>query len=430
MAFPQAVACIAVFTALGAQTQAQAVPRDSGLDVLITQVLQRNPGLSAHQFMAAGAAQRIRPAGSLPDPQLSVGVMDLTLPHFGFNSSDFTEVDAELTQEFPWPGSLHARSRAAGAARDGAEAELTAARRDVVVTTARAYYRLRYLVTARATLAEQHRLLDAAVTLSTTRYGTGVTPESDPLQARVARDRLQSEQYALDAEYADVLGTINALRDRPATDSLAVDSFDLTTVRAPAAPTPSVDSLTARALAASPRMTQGRAAIAAAGYGVQAERLAGWPDFSLTIRYGYRPDINGLFREPDFFSAFLGIRIPLWAGRKQHRLADAARADSAAAAADLRGTAAALARDVATTAAATDAARRRLDLLLDKVLPTADATVASVRKTYEVGQADLQTLLAALDARFRAHLEAEAVAADYQTQLVTLQQLTAEDGTP
>lgn len=430
MAFPRAVACIAVLTALGAQTQAQAVSRDSGLDVLIAQVLQRNPGLSAHQFMAAGVAYRVGPAGALPDPHLSVGVMDLTLPHFAFNSSDFTEVDAELTQEFPWPGSLRARSRSAGAARDRAQAELAGAQRGVVVSTARAYYRLRYLVTARATLAEQHRLLNAAVALSTSRYATGVTPESDPLQARVARDRLQSEQYALDAEYADVLATINALRDRPATDSLPITPLDLTAVRAAGSPAASVDSLTARALAGHPRMTQGRASLAAAGYTVQAERLAGWPDFSLTVRYGYRPAISGIFKEPDFFSAFVGVRIPLWAGRKQHRLTEAARADSSAASADLRATAAELARDVTATSAAVEAARHRLDLLVDGVLPTADATVESVRKTYEAGQTDLQTLLVALDARFRARLEAEGVAADYQTQLVTLQQLTAQDGAP
>ena len=430
MAFLRAVACIAVLTALGAQAQAQAVSRDSGLDALIAQVLQRNPGLSAHHFMAAGAAQRVHPAGALPDPHLSVGVMDLTLPHFGFNSSDFTEVDAELTQEFPWPGSLRAQSRAAGAARDGAVADLAAAQRDVIVTTARTYYRLRYLVTARATLVEQQRLLDAAVASSTTRYATGVTPESDPLQARVARDRLQSEAWALDAEYADVLATVNALRDHPATDSLTASPLNLATARAVGPPTVSVDSLTTRALAVNPRVAHGRAAVTAAGYAVRSERLAAWPDFSLTVRYGYRPAINGVFKEPDFFSAFLGVRIPLWAGRKQHRLTDAARADSTAAEAELRGTTAALAHDVTATAAAADAARRRLDLLLDSVLPTADATVASVRTSYQVGQTDLQTLLAALDARFRARLEAEAVAADYETQLVTLHQLTAEDVTP
>jgi len=52
------------------------------------------------------ATLRIRPAGSLPDPVLTVGVMDLLMPHFEFNRSDFTEVDAELSQEIPWPGSL------------------------------------------------------------------------------------------------------------------------------------------------------------------------------------------------------------------------------------------------------------------------------------------------------------------------------------
>src|SRR5438876_4162534 len=86
------------------------VAGDSVLQSLVAEALARNPTVAQRQAAVRAATLRIRPAGSLPDPMLTLGVMDLVLPHFEFNQSDFTEADVELSQEIPWPGSLGARS--------------------------------------------------------------------------------------------------------------------------------------------------------------------------------------------------------------------------------------------------------------------------------------------------------------------------------
>ena len=80
------------------------------------------PSVLRSDALARAAATRVRPAGALPDPMVNLGVMDLTLPRFGFRQSDFTEVDVELSQAFPWPGTLGAQSRAARAMARGATA--------------------------------------------------------------------------------------------------------------------------------------------------------------------------------------------------------------------------------------------------------------------------------------------------------------------
>src|SRR5256885_12737409 len=86
--------------------------QDWVLQSLVAEALARNPTVAQRQAAVRGATLRIRPAGSLPDPMLTVGVMDLVLPHFEFNQSDFTETDVELSQEIPWPGSLGEIGRA------------------------------------------------------------------------------------------------------------------------------------------------------------------------------------------------------------------------------------------------------------------------------------------------------------------------------
>ena len=402
--------------------------RNSLLDALLAEALAQNPSIAQRQAAARAATLRIRPAGTLPDPMLTAGVMDLVVP-FEFNQSEFTEVDAELSQTIPWPGSLGARSGVAKAAAVGARAEEHVTRREVAAAMADAYYRLQYAVSALATLRGQLTLLDAAVQLSTTRYGTGSAPQSDPLQAKLARDRLQLEALSAESDRVSALAAVNALRNHSADDPLPVAPIDVTAIRGGAAPPPSTDSLVAAALATHPRLAARHAAVDAAARMIQVERLEGRPDFTFMLRYGYRPRVLG-FNFPDFFSAFVGIRLPLWASRKQHRLADAARADYVAAGAELRETELQLSQEVTETAARVAAAQQRLVLLVDRVVPAAQGTVESVLRSYQVGRAEFLTLLLVEDARYRAELEAAAVAVYYQTQLVRLRQLTAEESQP
>jgi len=404
--------------------------QDSILQSLVAEVLARNPTLVQRQAAVRAAALRIRPAGTLPDPRLSLGVMDLQMPHFEFNQSDFTEVDADLSQEIPWPGTLGARSGVMRAATAGARAEEGAVRRELTTTMAAGYYRLGYTVTALETLRHQRELLEAAVQLSTTRYATGAAPQSDPLQAKLARDRLRSEEFALESERVAALAAVNALRNRAPEDTVTVTPIDPAAVRAGVTSGPPADSLLALALSAHPRLTARRAAIDAATRTIRVERLGARPDFTVGVRYGLRPAFGGIYNQPDFFSAFVGLRLPVWAWRKQNRLADAARADSTGAAADLRDAELQLSREVTETAARLQASRQRLALLVDDVLPTARGTVESVMRSYQVGRAEFLTLLSVEDARFRAELEAADVAADYLTQFVMLRQLTAGEGRP
>src|SRR6058998_2720954 len=202
------------------------VAGDSGLQSLVAEALTRNPTIAQRQAAVRAATLRIRPAGSLPDPMLTVGVMDLLLPHFQFNQSDFTEADVELSQEIPWPGSLGARSGVVRAAVAGARAEEGSVRREVTTAMATAYFRLRYTVTVLETLRHQRDLLEAAVQLSTTRYATGAAPQSDPLQAKLARDRLRSEAFALESERVAALAAVNALRSRAPGESIGVAPID------------------------------------------------------------------------------------------------------------------------------------------------------------------------------------------------------------
>jgi outer membrane protein, heavy metal efflux system len=394
---------------------------DTTLARITAEAIAANPSLDASRAMARAAAARVRPAGALPDPMVSAGVMDLTLPRFAFRESDFTEVDLELSQEFPWPGTLGAKTLAARAEARARDADVGARRREVTVRVAELYYRLRYVVTARTTLQRQRGLLAAAVEISTTRYATASAPQSDPLQARVAVARLEADDADLAEQEATVRAQLKALRNVRGPERLAVEPIHPGAVPverheglAPGSGAP--DSLPPH-----PRLVAKQAALEAAERAVRVEQLGGRPDFSITTRYAARP------LDSDFFSAFVGIRVPLWAGRKQHRLADAARADADAARAALAEEQASLNADLSTALAEIASGETRLRLLTTQVIPAAEATVEAVLRSYRVGQAPFLDVLAAEDSLYRAQLDAAMVAAEHLTHLVMLEQLLVRE---
>ena len=392
-------------------------PLDTVLTRLTAQALAANPTLQAKQASARAAASRIGPAGALPDPMITAGVMNLALPRFAFRESDFTEVDLELSQDFPWPGSLGARTQAARAEARRAGADVAARRREIVVRTAELYYRLRYVVTARATLQQQRRLLATAVEIATARYATTSAPQSDPLQARVAVARLDAEDADLAEQQAKVGAQLKALRNVRGSESLTIELIRPATVLLVLHGAGRGAVLPPDSLPAHPRLASRRAALEAAERAVRVEQLGARPDFNITTRYGARP------LGADFFSAFVGIRVPLWAGRKQSRLADAARADADAARAELAEETVALEAELQALQAGVASGETRLRLLTAQVIPSAQATVEAVLRSYRVGQAPFLNVLAAEDSLYRAELDAVMVAAEHLTHLVMLEQL-------
>lgn len=418
--YQTAAVLAALLTGSPGQASGQAAVEDSLLRRLTTEAVTAAPSILQSAARARAATTRIRPAGALPDPMLNVGVMNLTLPRFGFRESDFTEVDVQLSQQFPWPGTLAAQTRAARAMARGAGAETLSLSRELAVRVAMLYYRLRYVITAQQTLSRQRLLLQSAVEISTARYGTGNVPQSDPLQARVALSRLDTEQAALLALESGLRADLRAVRGIRGTERLMLPPISADSVSALLAGAESRHAAHlsgADPLGAHPRLQVRRAGIEAADQAARAEALTARPDFEVMTRYGARP------LGADFFSAFVGLRIPLWAGRKQRLLAQAARIDVEAAQRGLEEEQDALTAELERTLADARAGAAQLRLLVESVLPVTGEAVEAARRGYRTGQTGFLSVLTAEDARYRAELEAAEVAAQHLTHLVMLDQL-------
>jgi outer membrane protein TolC len=258
------------------------------------------------------------------------------------------------------------------------------------------------------------------VEIATARYATTSAPQGDPLQARVALARLETEEADLTREDAELRAELRAIRGRSAGDSIPVEPVrpELVIASGHAAPRAATvpESLTYH-----PRIAARLAEVEAADQTARVERLSARPDFTLMTRYGARP------LGADFFSTFVGVRVPLFAGRKQRRLAEAAAAEAEAARAAAVEATAALRAELETTRARVVAGEVRVRLLVDRVLPAARAAADASLRSYRVGRVEFLNVLAAEDARYRVELDAAREASEHLTHLVMWQQLLARE---
>jgi outer membrane protein TolC len=148
--------------AVVAAPQGRAIPSQADtlrLSAVVMTARGANPMLRAARLKADAALERVPQAGALPDPELSLGLMNRMVGSLGSTTDPMTMNQVQLTQMLPWPGMLgFARRRAERLAHadqlDADDAELM-----LVARVTSVYYDLAYMDRALALMGDSRDLL-------------------------------------------------------------------------------------------------------------------------------------------------------------------------------------------------------------------------------------------------------------------------------
>lgn len=374
------------------------------VDRLVQQVLQRNPGIEAMQAAADAAGARIESAGALDDPMVSYVVAPNTAggPHQGLNQN------VQVSQRFPWPGTLALRSRAASAEAESADQRVVDVRLRLVARARAVYAQWYYVHRALAINAENTQLVTHLRAVAKTSYASGLAPQQDILQAEVELVRLQNQALELTRLQRTVQARINALQN------LDPD----TAVPAPAAlpaetPLPTSAALRVAALARYPLLRSLDASISASRDRVDLAHKNYYPNVSLLAGY------NSLMDMPaKRLTVGVAINIPFGGNhRGEVGEANARLRESEARLADARNQ---LLSDLAQTHATANQIAATIRLYHGKLLPLARLNLQAAEADYSSGSGDFLKLITAEQQYLTAELELARARADFFTQLASL----------
>ncbi|MGH7464013.1 MAG: TolC family protein, partial [Longimicrobiales bacterium] len=379
---------------------------EAQLDSLIAIAMLVNPAVHAAQQRVNAAQARIGPAGALPDPMLSVGIMNLPVREPGF--SDFmTMKTVGAVQTLPFPGKRTLAERTAELEVRAAEANLESVRRDVVADVRKAWYDLALLDHTLAIMEANQNLLVNFVQVTESRYATGTGGQQDILKAQVETSRLAELAVAVTEQRRAALARLNAVLDRPSDTPVVEPRVPQSIARAAVvqaptrirftssalgarvadSPFPPLEEMQERAIANSPMVAAHEARIAAQAARVELARKAWLPDLDLSLQYGQRTNRS------DMISLMLSVPVPLHKGERQDQQVAEAQAELAAMQAEHHVMVNDLRADLAGIYADVERDRAQLALFVTSIIPQGRASLESALSAFQVGRADFLTLL-------------------------------------
>ncbi len=427
------LALVAAVAIAGARVEAQGAPMpmqaSASADTLtlsraVALARANNPMLAARQLEVRAAGARIGPAGTLPDPTLTLGAMNYMLPSLSATRDPLSMNQVTLTQTLPINGSLGFRRAAARSdsarvayVRDAATLEVE---RDVRAK----YWELYHDDRALDVMGRRLTVLREIANVATTMYAVGTTPQADALRAQVAITRLTQEVTEMRLQRYTAATEMNALLGRSAETAVVIPApsghaAHGAAMRAMEMPEPaSLDSLTAVAEARSPEILAWRASVDAARASWGATRRNTRPDLDLGVAYGQRPGSN------DMLSLMVGVSLPVFARSRQYRVRDEARAMAGAAEQDLAAVRLRVRSALATARAQAETARSLVVLYDQTLVPQASATYEAALAAYRVGRVDFATLLDAQTSLLEFEHDLHGYEAMYGTAVAELDRLT------
>lgn len=351
-------------------------------EMLVTEVLQRNPGLTAAREAWRGALARLPQATALEDPTLGYAVGPASL-----GASSVHEAHrVELRQAFPFPGKRSLRGEVALAEAEASAHEFAATRLRLATLASLLYDD--YYVAARALeVNRQHReILSELHEVATARYEAGEASAQGPLRAEFQRADLEREGVTLEADALVLRAQLNALLHRHPDASLPPPPAELP---APPAGAFDRDAAVAAALAERPELRAAEARVRAGEAAVSLARREFLPDFALSAGYDGFWEISEL-------RPMLGIElsVPLQLGRRRAALAEA-RAELDRARSERAGLESEVRLAVETGARRLEEAQRVLALHRDRLVPAAQDQLEVARAAFESGRESFLAVLSA-----------------------------------
>ena len=416
----RAVLVVAALTAAHtgqAISQVRAVPLS--IDEAVSLAREANPMLRAARLRADAASERVSQVGALPDPQFTFGLLNRPVSDFGRTDQTMTMNAFELKQRFPWPGKLGFSEERAAHLSQAERLEADESEAALVARVKSVYYQLAFMDRALDIMRDTRDLLRQFEEVSSALYSVGRGLQQDVLQAQVSVAGMTEDITVMEQNRLAMAARLNSLLARPAT--VVVAGLQLPTV---VGEIPPVDSLMALAAERRPALRAARERALAAEAGYRAARRSVYPDFTLRLAYGQRPEFV------DFMTIALGINIPVWAGSKQlaqRREMQAMQAMEEARELDLYNET--FAR-IAEQRAEAERSRSLGKLYVTSVLPQARAAVESALSAYRVGQVDFSTLVQNEMTVNRYEIDGVRLTADYHRALAELEALVGETPGP
>ena len=415
------LAAVVLLAAAGARAQPAGQLIGGEVESLLEFARSRHPEFAALRAEAAAAAERIEPAGALPDPMFRTELRDIT--NEGKDASSnllpprIGSTRYIFSQSVPWFGKRDLRRDVAGAGADEAQARARAGWIELATRIKLAYAQHHVHLVSIRYAQENLDLMRRVAEISRTRYASGFGSQQDALRAQSEIIAMETDLVMLEGESKQTAARIRALLGRP--ENLTLRPPEKLRLLPPPAKLEMAE-LEGRLKANNPQLAADDARIAGAEKGRELVERNRYPDVS----FGVAPTQVG--KRVAEWELMLELNIPL---QQESRRAQEREAELMVDAARLRrqGNLNQALAELSESLAGLEVARRLESLVSTGLLPQAELNLNAALAAYENGRVDFAAVLDAHRQLRRARGELVKARGDQQIRLAEIEKMLGED---
>lgn len=387
------------------------------LSELLAEAEKNNPQIEAARHGFDAARQVPTQVSTLPDPQFTLQQFSVGSPRpfAGYTNSNFAYVGLGVSQDIPYPGKLRLKGEIAKREADVSQQQIESIRRGVLAEVKVAYFQLAYLSKTLAILKQDGELLKQVQQAADARYRSGMGTQQDLLQAQLQETKLLREIAMHHLEVGKVEVQIKQLLDRPQ-DSPDIEPADL--VETPLVQT--YAELLAAAEVQNPEIASAKKMIERQSLQADLAHKDFYPDFN--VQYMWQRTDPTQFRA--YYMVSVGVRVPIYRGRKQRPELAQAEAEKLRAGSALETQSQQVAAELRTQYVLAQQTSQLLKIHREGLSPQSRSEFEAALATYQSNKQDFQALLAAFLDVLRLDEEYWQNVAEYESAIARLEQIT------
>ncbi len=358
------------------------------LNKLIREALENNPKLEAAVNRSLSAEKVIPQAGALPDPQISLSLMNLPVNSFSFTQEPMTGKVISVMQMFPFPGKLDIKTDMAEFEAVSLNYQQEEVRNTVIQMVKTAYYSLYGIDRALETVQKNQALMEQFVHMTETKYATGSGLQQDVLRSQVELSKLEDDLIMWEQKRLAVAAKLNALLNRSAdfpVERIPQELFiSQNTVK---------DVSIEKVEENRPLLKAWQEKIHKIESAVELAQRDIWPNFTVGAGYNQRDDLKSGMKSRDFVSVMFSLNVPLYHKRKQDMKVVEKELSLAAVKADYDNVKVGVQAEIQSLKSELERFRKRVELYKGGILIQAQQSLDSANEGYRVGKVDFLTLI-------------------------------------
>ena len=387
------------------------------LAALIAEAEKNNPQIQSARQGWQAAKQVPTQVATLPDPQFNLQHFSVGSPRpfAGYTNSDFAYIGLGISQDIPYPGKLRLKGEIAKREADVSQQQVESIRRSILAQLKAAYFQLAYLSKTLTILEQDGELLKQVQQAADARYRSGMGTQQDLLQAQLQQTKLLREIAMHHLEVGKLEAQLKQVLSRPQ-DSPDIEPTDL--VETPLVLT--YAELLAAAQVQNPEIASAKKMIDKQSLQVDLAHKDFYPDFN--VQYMWERTDPTQFRA--YYMLSVGVRVPIYHGRKQRPELAQAEAEQLRARSELQAQSQQVAAELRTYFVTTQQISELLKIHREGLSPQSRSAFQAALVAYQSNKQDFQALLAAFLDVLRLDEEYWQNVGEYETAIARLEQIT------